>query len=254
MRAAVLRRPRPAGEGPLEIVDLPAPSPGPGEVLLRVQACAVCRTDLQLCEGDLDPRMLPIVPGHQIVGIVEEVGPDVVDPRPGERVGVAWIASTCGTCRFCRSGREPLRRVGVHRLVPRRGRGVHPFDHRAAAGLDLGAVWAGGYDEWPPEPLDAAITFAPVGSVVVDALKALDKGGVVAINAIHLDHVPGFDYEHLWWERQIRSVASVARADVADLVELAASIPIRTMTEVFALEDVNAPDSGPDTSATVPTP
>ena len=310
-RAAVLHRPAPAPDGPLEIGDLDLGAPGPGEVLLDVECCAVCRTDLQLCEGDLGARRLPIVPGHQVVGTVAALGPgatEVADVVVGDRVGVAWIAGTCGTCRFCRSGRENLcdestftgwdrhggyadamraRADFVHRLpdefdpvasspllcggaiglrslrvsgIEPGGRlGLYGFGasatcaiqiavHRGcevfvctrsqaerSRALDLGAVWAGGYDDEPPERLDAAITFAPVGSVVLAALRALDKGGVVAVNAIHLDEIPRFDYDLLWWERQLRSVANVTRADVSELIELAATIPIRTRTEIFPL-------------------
>ena len=312
MRAAVLHAPAPAHDAPLTIGDVPDPEPAAGEVGLDVAACAVCRTDLQLCEGDLDPRTLPVVPGHQVVGTVRAVGDGVVDVAVGDRVGVAWIASTCGTCRFCRSGRENLcgrarftgwdrhggfatsmtaRADFVHRLpddldavaaapllcggaiglrslhvsgIEPGGRlGLYGFgasatcaiqiarhwgcevfvctrstDERERA-LALGATWGGGYDERPPAPLDAAITFAPVGSVVVDALRALDRGGVVASNAIHLDRVPELDYADLWWERQIRSVANVTRTDVAELVELAASIPIVARTSTYPLGAAN---------------
>lgn len=312
MRAALLTEPKPAKDRPLAIVEVPDPDVGPDDVLIDVVACAVCRTDLQLCEGDLAARTLPVVPGHQIVGTVAARGDRVVDVDVGERVGVAWIASTCGHCRFCTSGRENLcdrsrftgwdgnggyaekvaARAGfVHRLpegfdavgaapllcggaiglrslhvsgIQPGGRlGLYGFgasatcavqiarhwgcevfvctrslDERQRA-LGLGASWVGGYDERPPVPLDAAITFAPVGSVVVDALKGLDKGGVVAINAIQLDHVPELDYGDLWWERQIRSVANVTRADVAELIELAATIPIRTNVEEHGLADAN---------------
>ena len=312
MRAAVLTAPRPASERPLAIVDVPDPEVGPGDVLIDVIACAVCRTDLQLCQGDLRAQILPVIPGHQVVGTVAARGEQVVDVEIGDRVGLAWIASTCGTCRFCISGRENLcdrsRFTGWHcnggfaEQVVARSEFVHPlpdaFDALQAApllcggaiglrslrvsgiqpggrlglygfgasatcviqiarhwdcevsvvtrsaaerrsALELGATWAGGYDDRPPVPLDAAITFAPVGSVVVAALKALDKGGVVAINAIHLDHIPQFDYDHLWWERQLRSVSNVTRADVADLIELAVSIPIRTRVEEFDLTQSN---------------
>jgi propanol-preferring alcohol dehydrogenase len=293
----------------MEVAD---PELGAGDVLIDVIACAVCRTDLQLCEGDLPARALPIIPGHQIVGTVAARGERVVDVEVGDRVGVAWIASTCSVCRFCTSGRENLcddsRFTGWHRnggfaeRVAARADFVHVlpegFDAVAAApllcggaiglrslrvsaiqpggrlglygfgasatcaiqiarhwgcdvyvvtrsiaeqraALELGATWAGGYAERVPVPLDAAITFAPVGSVVVAALKALDKGGVVAINAIHLDHIPEFDYDDLWWERQIRSVANVTRADVAELIELTAGISIRTKIEEYALTESN---------------
>ncbi|HEY6531716.1 MAG TPA: zinc-dependent alcohol dehydrogenase family protein [Acidimicrobiales bacterium] len=301
--------------GPLHRVDGPRPEPGPDEVVVEVHACAVCRTDLQLVEGDLEARRLPIVPGHQVVGTVVARGDTVVEPALGTRVGVAWIAATCGTCRFCRRGRENLceqarftgwdRDGGYATHVRARADFVHPLPDTFAdvdaapllcggaigyrslrvagigpdssgtalglygfgasatcviqiarhwgvdvhvctrsarerqAALELGASWAGGYDERPPVPLDAAVTFAPSGDVVVAALQALDRGGVVAVNAIHLDRVPELDYGDLWWERSIRSVANVTRDDVRELLELAASIPIRTRTEVVALDDAN---------------
>lgn len=312
MRAAVLNGPGPASEGPLDLTEVGDPEPAPGEVLIDVATCAVCRTDLQLAEGDLRARRLPVIPGHQVVGTVSALGAGAEGVDVGDRVGVAWIASTCGRCRFCTSGRENLcdearftgwdRDGGFAQRVTARADFVHRlpdgFDTVASApllcggtiglralrvsgigpggrlglygfgasatcviqiarywdcevhvctrspaeqqrALDLGAAWAGGYDETPPAPLDAAITFAPVGSVVIDALRALDKGGVVAVNAIHLDHIPEFDYDHLWWERQIRSVANVTRADVAELIRLAAEIPIRTRTEELHLGDAN---------------
>jgi propanol-preferring alcohol dehydrogenase len=312
MRAAVLNAPRPATDRPLTIVDVTSPDVGPGDVLIDVTACAVCRTDLQLCEGDLRAQILPIVPGHQVVGTVAARGEHVADVEVGDRVGLAWTASTCGRCRFCTSGREnlcesslftgwhcnggfaeqvvarsefvhllpdafdavsaaPLLCGGAIGLRSLRVSGIRPGGRlglygfgasatcvlqiarhwgcevsvvtRSAAerrsALDLGAAWVGGYDETPPAPLDAAITFAPVGSVVVAALQALDRGGVVAINAIHLDHIPQFNYEHLWWERQLRSVANVTRTDVVDLIELAGSIPIRTKIEEFTLSQSN---------------
>jgi propanol-preferring alcohol dehydrogenase len=296
----------------LEPVDGPDPRPAPGEVRIAVRACAVCRTDLQLVEGDLPARRLPIVPGHQVVGVVDAAGDGVDDGRIGERVGVAWIASTCGTCRFCRSGRENLceraeftgwdRDGGYATSMTARADFVHPLpdgfaDLDAApllcggvigyrslrvagvqpgmrvglygfgasatcvvqvlrhwgcevhvctrseaeqqAAVALGARWVGGALDRPPVPLDAAITFAPVGDVVVAALGALDRGGVVAVNAIHLDRIPEFSYDRLWWERQIRSVANVTRADVREFLALAASIPIRTRTEVHPLADAD---------------
>jgi propanol-preferring alcohol dehydrogenase len=281
---------------------------------LAVSACAVCRTDLQIVEGDLAARRLPLVPGHQAVGRVVAHGPGVdAGALPlGARVGVAWTAGCCGTCRFCRRGSENLceqltftgwdRDGGFATAMTARADFVHPlpegFGDLAAApllcggtigyrslrvaGIDLdrasgvrlglygfgasativiqlavhagcevfvatrsraeqeaalalGATWAGGYEQRPPVPLDAAITFAPAGSVVVAALRALDRGGIVAINAIHLDRIPEFDYDDLWLERQIRSVANVTRADVREFLGLAAAIPIRTRTEVLPL-------------------
>ncbi len=318
MRAMVLEQPGAAATSPVRLRARPRPEPAPGEILIDVAACAVCRTDLQLVEGDLAARHLPIVPGHQVVGRVAGHGPGV-DPqaRPlGARVGVAWIASTCGRCRFCRSGRENLcpdaRFTGWDRdggygeqmtaradftyLLPdglsderaapllcagtigyrslkiagidlhdARGRrlGLYGFGASATCviqlavhagcvvsvatrsvaeqqrALALGAVWAGGYDDPPPEPLDAAITFAPSGDVVVAALKAVDRGGIVAINAIHLDRVPELDYDDLWLERSLRSVANVTRDDVVEFLELAAAVPVETQIETFALDDAN---------------
>ncbi|MEZ5081606.1 MAG: zinc-dependent alcohol dehydrogenase family protein [Thermoleophilia bacterium] len=311
-RAQVLHSPRPAGERPLEQGEFEDTAPGPDEVAIDVRACGVCRTDLQLCEGDLAAQRLPVVPGHQIVGTVAALGRDVTGVEIGQRVGVAWIASTCGTCRFCGSGRENLcesatftgwhrdggfaeravadagfvfplpddldataaapllcggaiglRALRVSGIRPGGRLGLYGFGASATCAIQiarhwecevfvctrsanereravrLGAVWAGGYDETPPVPLDAAVTFAPVGSVVLDALRALDRGGVVAINAIHLDRVPEFSYDDLWWERQLRSVANVTRADVAELIDLAAEIPIRTEIATYPLADAN---------------
>jgi len=312
MRAMVLRRPAPADRGPLEAADLPDPRPADGEVVLRVSACAVCRTDLQLAEGDLPARRLPIVPGHQVVGRVAAVGAGVEDWRPGDRAGITWLAGFDGVCRFCRSGREnlcltgeftgwdrdggyaelvsaradvlvrlpdglddlaaaPLLCGGVIGLRSLRIAGAEPgmrlglygfgasarlviqvarhwgcevvVATRSAAererALALGATWAGGYDETPPAPLDAAITFAPSGDVVVAALRAVDRGGTVAVNAIHLDRIPEFPYEDLWYERRIQSVANVTRRDARDLVALAAEIPVVTEREEHPLEDAN---------------
>jgi propanol-preferring alcohol dehydrogenase len=290
-----------------------------GEVCIEVSACAVCRTDLQLAEGDLAARRLPIVPGHQIVGRIVGHGPgvDAAAHPLGSRVGVAWIASTCGRCRFCTSGRENLcpdatftgwdRDGGYAQQVTARADFTYALpddltDLRAApllcggtigyrslkiAGVDLadadgtrlglygfgasatcviqlavhagcevfvatrspaeqeraralGAVWAGSYDDDPPAPLDAAITFAPAGDVVIRALQAVDRGGIVAINAIHLDRVPQFDYDDLWLERSLRSVANVTRTDVVELLALAAEVPVRTQIEVLDLGRANS--------------
>ena len=286
--------------------------PGGGELLLRLTACAVCRTDLQLATGDLTPRRLPIVPGHQAVGRVAAVGAGVTGWSIGDRAGVYWLFGTDGTCRFCRSGRENLcesaaftgwdrdggfaeamvaradvavripdgfadldaapllcggvigfRALHVSGIQPGGRLGLYGFGASALLciqvarhwgcevhvrarseterqrALDLGAASVGGYDDPPPHPLDAAITTAPAGDVVVAALRAVDRGGVVAVNAIHLDRVPEFSYDWLWWERQLRSVANVTRRDAAEFMELAASIPIRTAVDVFPLEAGN---------------
>lgn len=310
-RAAVLHRPAPADRGPLQLAERPRPEPGPGEVLLRVGACGVCRTDLQLAEGDLELHAAPVVPGHQIVGEVIAAGADAAQ-AVGERVGVTWIAGSCGECPWCRQGRENLchqatftgwdRDGGFADLVTADSRfvvsvpeGVSDVDvapllcggvigHRALklTGLSdgarlglygfgasativiqlalhremqvhvatrseaeqeraraMGATSAGRYDEPPPHALDAAITFAPVGSVVVDALRAVDRGGTVVVNAIHLDEIPAFDYDLLWHERSIRSVANVTRQDAAELVHLAREIPLVTHHQEYALTDAN---------------
>ena len=312
MLAMVLQRPGPAATGPLEAVERPDPAPGEGEVLLAVDACAVCRTDLQLCEGDLEARRLPVVPGHQAVGRVAGVGPGVRGWREGDRAGAYWLAGADGTCRHCRAGREnlceratftgwdrdggfaermlvrtdyaaplpegpadqalaPLLCGGVigHRAlrlsgVSAGGRlGLYGFGASALCTIqvavhmgcevyvatrsereresarELGAVWTGGYGDRPPEPLDAAITFAPAGSVVAAALAAVDRGGAVVVNAIHLDRLPEMPYEMLWWERTLRSVANVTRADAAEFLALAAEIPVRTAVEPHPLKEAN---------------
>jgi alcohol dehydrogenase, propanol-preferring len=312
VRALVLERPAPASQSPLALRDLPAPEPAAGELLLRVAACGVCRTDLQLAEGDLAARRLPIVPGHQIVGRVQAVGAEVSGWAPGERAGVTWLAGACGHCARCREGRENLCELAAFtgwdrdggfaelatvradvavRLPPaiddlaaapllcggvigyrslrvsgiaRGGRlGLYGFGASARCAiqvavhwgcrvfvctrseaeqrraLELGAVWAGGSYDRPPELLDAAITFAPVGDVVVAALRALERGGTVAVNAIHLDRIPELPYDLLWWERSLRSVANVTRRDAREFMELAACIPVRADVEAHSLADGN---------------
>ncbi len=301
--------------GPLRPVEQAEPSPARGELLLRVTACAVCRTDLQLCEGDLAARTLPIVPGHQMVGRVEALGADVQGWRVGDRAGVGWLGGVDGTCAHCRGGREnlceraaftgwdrnggyathavvradfalplpdgfadldaapllcggvigyrSLHRSGIDRVGAHGRLGLFGFGASATLAIQvarhwgcrvfvctrsraeqdraraLGAEWAGDYTERPPEPLDAAVTFAPAGSVVVAALKALDRGGTVAINAIHLDKVPELTYGDLWWERTVCSVANYTRDDARAFLDLAARIPIRTETELHPLKDAN---------------
>lgn len=309
----VLRHPKPASEDtPLTLEERPAPSPGPGELAVAISACGVCRTDLQLAEGDLQARRLPIVPGHQIVGRVAATGRDVTGWREGDRVGVTWLAGSCGDCERCREGRENLcpsarftgwdvdggfadatlvdasvaaplpdrfadldaapllcggvvgyralrladvgegGRLGLYGfgasaicvIQIARHRGCEVFvctrsERERQRALDLGATWAGGYEDTPPAPLDAAITFAPVGEVVIAALSAVDRGGRVVINAIHLDRIPQFPYERLWWERSVMSVANVTRRDAREFLDLAAEIPVRTTIETHPLERAN---------------
>lgn len=312
MRAAQLARPAPIAEGPLAMVERPDLSPAPGELLLRVTACGVCRTDLQLCEGDLAPRQIPVVPGHQAVGRIEAIGEGVTGWATGDRAGVAWLAAACGECHQCRAGRENLcasatftgwdrdggyathltaragfalplpaafsdleaapllcggvigyRSLKVSGIQPGGRLGLFGFGASALLAIqvavhwgcrvyvctrseaeqqrarELGATWVGGYDDPPPAPLDAAITFAPAGEVVVAALKAVDRGGTVAINAIHLDRVPEFPYDHLWWERSLRSVANFTRQDAREFLALAAGIPVRTAIDIYPLDEAN---------------
>ena len=312
MRALLVRQPRPVADKPLELTELDDPIPQSGELLIRVGASAVCRTDLQIATGDLPPHASPVVPGHQAVGVVEALGPDVNDWAAGDRAGTTWLAGFDGTCEFCMSGRENLCRVAsftgwdrdggfADRLTIRADVAVRipeGFDDLAAAPLlcggviayralrlsgiepggrlglygfgasarqaiqvarhwgceihvasrsrrdleraeSLGASSVGGYDDPPPKPLHAAITFAPVGSVVVTALRALDRGGTVVVNAIHLDGIPAFSYDDLWWERSIRSVANVTRADARAFIELAADIGIESDVETHPLAEGN---------------
>jgi len=312
MRALVLDRPAPAVGGPLALREVPDPEPGPGEILLHATACAVCRTDLQIAEGDIEARRLPVIPGHQAVGRIEAVGRDVTGWTVGDRAGVGWLGGACGSCRWCVSGRENLCEgavftgwdrdggyaerltvradfalrlpeaitdleaapllcggvIGYRALrvsgIERGGRlGLFGFGASALLAIQvarhwgcevfvvtrspaerararaLGAAWAGGYDEPVPVLLDAAVTFAPVGDVVVSALRSVDRGGAVAINAIHLDRIPEFPYEQLWLERSLRSVANFTRRDAAEFLDLAASIPVRTESEIHPLADGN---------------
>lgn len=312
MQVMQLTHPGPITGRPLALVERPDPRPAPGDLLVKVTACGVCRTDLQLAEGDLRAKTLPIVPGHQAVGRVVEVGVGVTGWRVGDRVGVAWLGGTCGACARCREGRENLcgraeltgwdrdggfaTHVIVHAVYALRlpdgfddlaaapllcggvvgyrslklcgirpgGRlGLYGFgasaliaiqiarswgcrvfvctrsDAERTRALSMGAEWAGSYEDPPPERLDAAVTFAPAGAVVHAALHALDRGGTVAVNAIHLDRVPGFSYDALWWERNLRSVANYTRADAQELLDLAARLPIRTTYEVYSLPRAN---------------
>jgi propanol-preferring alcohol dehydrogenase len=308
MKAMVLERPG----VPLREVERPGPSPGPGQVLLRVRACGVCRTDLHVVDGELSDLGRPVVPGHQIVGQVEAVGPGVERLRVGQRVGVPWLGWTCGRCRFCTSGRENLcaeaRFTGYHLdggfaeqavadarytfpipegypdlqaapllcagLIGYRalrmagdaerlglygfGAAAHivvqvarhqdrrvfaftrPDDREARAfALSLGAEWAGESGEAPPEPLDAAILFAPAGELVPAALRAVERGGTVVCAGIHMSDIPSFPYRILWEERVVRSVANLTRRDGEEFLALAPRVPVRTEVEAFPLAAAN---------------
>lgn len=317
VRAVQCVAPGPDTDSALRVAELAEPQLQPGEVVVRVEACALCRTDLQIVSGDLPARVLPIVPGHQVVGTVVSVGAGVSEPAVGAVVGLVWLAGACGTCRFCRSQRENLctsaqftgwdRDGGMAGLVSARADFVHELPAALLAGasavavapllcggvigyrslrvagigsdsagmrlglfgfgasatialqlarhfgvechvvtrsgaereraLELGAHWAGTYDQAPPHALDAAVTFAPAGEVVLAALRACDRGAVVAINAIHLDGIPAFDYSDLWWERSLRSVANVTRADVGEFLALVGPAGIQTQAEAIPLDD-----------------
>ncbi len=297
---------------PLEPCDLPTPSPGPGQILIRVDACGVCRTDLHVYDGELRRPKLPLILGHEIVGVVVEVAEGVDDLSPGQRVGVPWLGWTCRSCRYCRSSRENLcekarftgyqidggyadytvaehrycfpiadggsdaetapllcagligyralrmtgdaSRLGLYgfgaaahivaQVARFEGREVYAFTRpgdraRQAFAKALGARWAGGADARPPEPLDAAILFAPVGSLVPAALKAVDKGGIVVCAGIHMSEIPPIPYDLLWEERSIRSVANLTRADGIEFLNLAPRIPIKTRVHTYPLHQAN---------------
>jgi propanol-preferring alcohol dehydrogenase len=313
MRAWVVRNPGPVDGGPLVLVDRPEPSPGPGELRVRVVVCGVCRTDLHLAEGDLEPHGHDVVPGHEVVGVVDAVGAGTGRFAVGERVGIAWLRSTCGSCRFCQRGDEnlcvaprftgwdadggyaecavvderfayripevfsdeeaaPLLCAGIigfralrRAALPPGGRlGIYGFGGSAhlaaqvalAAGatvhvmtrspearalaLHLGAASAGDTFDAPPEPLDAAIIFAPAGEIVPTALEALDRGGTLAIAGIHLTDIPPLRYaDHLFQERQVRSVTANTRRDGEEFLALAADIGIRVETVGYPLEQAD---------------
>lgn len=308
MNAMLLDVPR----RPLRLAELPVPRPGPGQVLLRVRACAVCRTDLHVADGELPEPKLPLVLGHEIVGEIVAAGEGARRFSPGARVGVPWLGYTCGACRYCRSGRENLcgeaRFTGYHldggyaeytvaderfcfALPPRypdlsaapllcagligyralrfaggaerlglygfgaaahivaqiarhQRRSVYAFvrpgDERAKRfAVDMGAVWAGDAGERPPEELDAAILFAPVGDLIPAALRAVRRGGEVICAGIHMSDIPSFPYDLLWGERTVRSVANLTRADGEEFLALAPTVPIHTEVVTYPLFDAN---------------
>lgn len=299
--------------GPLQAAELPTPLPGPGELRLRVLACAVCRTDLHVIDGELPDPRLPLVLGHEIVGRVEALGPGATRFRIGERVGVPWLGGACGTCRYCRRGQENLceaarftgytrdggfceetvaderfcfpipdrfgdaeatpllcagligwrtlskagataNRIGIYgfgaaahiiaQVARHLGKRIYAFTRPGDAVAQdfaraLGAEWAGGSDEAPPEPLDAALIFAPAGELVPVALGHLDKGGTVVCGGIHMSDIPAFPYRILWEERSITSVANLTRADGDAFMRVAAEAPLETSVQVYPLADAN---------------
>lgn len=308
MLAMVLHEPG----APLVPEERPDPDPGPGEVRIRVEACAVCRTDLHVIDGDLPRAICPIVPGHEIIGIVEATGAGVTAPRPGSRVGVPWLAHTCGCCTYCMTGREnlcdapdftgytrdgglathllaeaaftiplvasldpvatapllcagligwrTLRMAGEASTVGLYGFGAaahivaqvcrwqkrrvfaitRPGDQAAQAfARSLGAEWAGGADEIPPEKLDAALIFAPDGSLVPTARAALRKRGRVVCGGIYMSDIPSFSYDLLWGERAVLSVANLTREDAREFFDIARKAGIVTRTRTYPLSEAN---------------
>ena len=312
MKACLRHSPAPIESCPLELAEAPDPQPGPGELLVRVAMCGVCRTDLHVVEGELSPRKSPLIPGHQVVGTVEKLGQGARRFQIGDRVGIPWLHRTDQSCEFCRSGAEnlcdhpaftgwsvdggyaewtvapeafvysipqsfpdehaaPLLCAGIIgfrclRLsgIQRGGRlafygfgsaahvaiqvarhwGVEVFaatrgaKHQQLA-LRLGAVWAGEATDAPPAKLDAAILFAPAGELVPVALAALKKGGMLVLGGIHMSPIPAFDYNLLYQERVIRSVANNTRQDGEDFLRVAAEIPIRSETQIYPLGQAN---------------
>jgi propanol-preferring alcohol dehydrogenase len=309
MKAMVLERPK----APLVLREVPTPEAGEGQILIRVAACGVCRTDLHVADGDLTEPKLPLILGHEIVGRVVEIGGGIEGFSSGDRVGVPWLGWTDGTCRYCERGLENLceaarftgytidggfaeytvadarytfhlpeayddlhaapllcagligyrayrmagdaERLGLYgfgaaahvlaQVARHDGRDVYAFTRPGDTAKQdfarrLGAVWAGDSTERPPEPLDAAILFAPVGPLVVEALKSVDRGGTVVCAGIHMSDVPSFPYRLLWGERVIRSVANLTRNDGARFMEVAARVPIETAVTPFPLEQANA--------------
>jgi propanol-preferring alcohol dehydrogenase len=308
MRAMVLEQQR----QPLRPAERPEPAPGPGQVQLEVRACGVCRTDLHILDGELAAPRLPLVMGHQIVGIVREAGEGAERFEPGDRVGVPWLGWTCGECRYCRGGRENLcdrarftgydldggyaevavaderfcfpvpagypdlqaapllcagligyralrlvgeaERIGFYgfgaaahilcQVAVHEGRRVFAFtregdEETQAFARQLGAEWAGGSEESPPEELDGAIVFAPVGGLMTAALRASAKGARIISAGIHMSDIPSFPYAELWGERVLGSVANLTRRDGEEFVALAPQVPVRTEVEAYPLEEAN---------------
>jgi propanol-preferring alcohol dehydrogenase len=308
MKAMVLH----AWRQPLQATELATPKPGTGEVLLQVRACAVCRTDLHVIDGDLRRPKLPLVPGHEIIGVVTGKGEGVERFKTGDRVGVPWLGWTCGECKYCRTGRENLcdrarftgytldggyaeytvadqrycipipdsyadadaapllcagligyrslsktgdaKRLGIYgfgaaahiiaQVARFQGREIYAFTRPGDKegqefARSLGAVWAGPSDTQPPEKLDAAIIFAPVGALVPLALKAVAKGGTVVCGGIHMSEIPAFPYDLLWQERTLCSVANLTRRDGEEFFEVAPRVPVRTTLQEFPLSEAN---------------
>jgi alcohol dehydrogenase, propanol-preferring len=312
MNACVLERPRPVETNPLQYKSVELREPQADEVLVRVRYCGVCRTDLHVVEGELAPRMSPVIPGHQVVGVVERTGAKAKRFSLGARVGIAWLHRTDGTCEYCKSGAENLcdnpeftgytvdggyaefivaheqfvysipERFADEQAAPLLCAGIIGFRclrlsevhagqnlgfygfgaaahvaiqvaryqgakvyastrderHRRLA-MELGAEWSGNTFDEPPVKLDAAIVFAPAGEIVPAALKALRKGGRLILGGIHMSPIPSFDYDLLYQERIMRSVANNTRQDGEDFLRIAAEIPIQTRVQMFPLQEAN---------------
>lgn len=313
MLAMVLNEPTLIENSPLQLKEIETPKPGPHEILIRVQTCGICHTDLHTVEGELDLPKKPVVPGHQVVGVVEKLGEGASRFKQGDRVGMAWLYFTCEKCSYCRQGKENLcanaRFTGYHvdggyaqyavihedfayaipdifseeeaapllcagiigyralhlsEIKPGQRLGLYGFGASAHVAIqvavywgcrvyvfsrsqkhqklaeNLGAVWTGKSSQTAPEKLDSAIIFAPAGGLVLDALKALDKGGTLALAGIYMTPIPRMGYtEHLYYERTVRSVTASTRKDGEELLQIAAEIPIRTQITLFPLKEAN---------------
>jgi len=313
MKAMVLSKTGSVDTGPLHMQTVPVPQPGPGQLLVELSVCGVCRTDLHVIEGELECPKLPLIPGHQAVGVISRVGPNVSERTVGERVGIAWLQGTCGQCEFCRSGRENLcsaarftgyqldggyaecalvpasfaypipavfsdeeaapllcagiigyRALRLSGIGPGQRLGLYGFGASAHIAIqiarhwgcevyvcslkpqhqtlarDMGAIWVGGASDPPPVRLHGSIIFAPAGELVPSALRALERGGTLALAGIHMSPIPSLDYDReVFGERVIRSVTANTKQDGLDLLREAAAIPIRTHTQRFPLEQAN---------------
>jgi propanol-preferring alcohol dehydrogenase len=313
MKAMVLSKTGTVDTGPLHMQTVPVPQPGPGQLLVELSVCGVCRTDLHVIEGELERPKLPLIPGHQAVGVISRVGPNVSERTVGERVGIAWLQGTCGQCEFCRSAREnlcsaarftgyqidggyteyalvpasfaypipavfsdeeaaPLLCAGIIGYRALRLSGIRPGQRLGLYGFgasahiaiqiarhwgcevyvcslkpqhqtlarDMGAIWVGGASDPPPVRLHGSIIFAPAGELVPSALRALERGGTLALAGIHMSPIPSLDYDReVFGERVIRSVTANTKQDGLDLLREAAAIPIRTHTQRFALAEAN---------------
>jgi len=312
MRAMVLHDQQPIDRHPLRAEEVEIPEPARDEVRIKINACGICHTDLHEIEGDIDLPQLPVIPGHQIVGTIDDLGEDVSDWIPGTRVGVPWLYSTCQECEFCQNGQEnlcenarftgkdvnggyaeyvaakadfiyaipkdfpdfqaaPLLCAGIigyrayrlSEIEPDQNLGIIGFgasahvtiqvanhhncnvyvftrseDHRKHA-EDLGAVWTGGSQDDPGAKMDGILNFTPAGETVIDGQRLLRKGGTQVCAGIHMSDIPSMPYELLYGERTLRSVANSTRQDARELLELAATIPIKTNVEVYSLEKAN---------------